>query len=86
MKIMSGIRDLPYLQFKETIELHRPCPPNEVWLKTWSENSGLEAWAKRNRIIMGDPTALANLYYGIQAPRYRLHTWILIQLTKENAA
>lgn len=48
-----------------------PCPPDEVWVKSWSENEGMESWLIDQGIILAarDHTG----YSGhVQAFRHKL--------------
>lgn len=48
----------------------KPCGPNEVYIKNYSENDGLEEWAKKVGIIAEHVgTAIAGY---VLIPRYRL--------------
>lgn len=59
-----------------------PCPPDEVFIKDWSENEGITEWLVKNQVILPESTGCERTGY-VVAFRYKLHPDIVADLKKE---
>lgn len=55
------------------------CPRNEVFIKNYSENLGIEQYLLTHNIITGTPTYIAASSF-VSIPRYKLHPDIVRNL------
>lgn len=67
---------------KCTVNLpNQKCPPDEVWIKNWSENTGMVEWMVNNRIIERRATASTTSSF-VVVQRFKLTPEFIEELSK----